>query len=156
VNEHFARFVGHRELVNYETLPVATYLLMTLAWFLPWSIFLPAAVRRCWPRPLAGSREARGSLLVLLWAGAVIGLFALNASRLEYYALSALPALALCVGRLWDSEAAELPGEDRIRRLNASWIGLIQRGARRRAMGAGVFTRRFHPTPPCIMFLRSA
>src|ERR1017187_9056648 len=81
VNEHFLRFLGHRELVNYASLPASTYLAMTLVWFCPWSIFLPAALRRCWPRTLSGGRAERGSLLILLWAGAVIGFFALSRMR---------------------------------------------------------------------------
>jgi 4-amino-4-deoxy-L-arabinose transferase-like glycosyltransferase len=125
VNEHFMRFLGHRQLVNYATLPVATYLAMTLVWFCPWSFFLPAAVRRCWPRFVSGGRAERGSLFVLLWAGAVIVFFALSASRLEYYALPALPALALCVGRLWDIEAGKPRGQARSAGLTASWAVLI-------------------------------
>ncbi len=125
VNEHILRFFGHRQLVNYATLPVATYLAMTLVWFCPWSVFLPAALHRSWPRPLSGDRAERGSLLVLVWAGSVVGFFALSASRLEYYALPALPALALIVGRLWDCET-ETAGERRQSGLlKATWIALI-------------------------------
>lgn len=124
MNEHFARFLGDRRLVNYFTLPVGAYLAMTLVWLCPWTIFLPAAVRRCWPRHVAGERKERGSLLILLWAGTVIGFFALSASRLEYYALPALPALALCVGRLWDHEIGLPRAQMRRGSLAVTWLGL--------------------------------
>jgi hypothetical protein len=124
INEHILRFLGHRPLVNYASLPVTTYLAITLVWFCPWSIFLPAAIPHCWPRSLSGNRMERGSLLVLLWAGAVVGFFALSSSRLEYYALPALPALALCVGRLWDEEISGPPGRFRSRAVKLIWVAL--------------------------------
>src|ERR1700722_7252234 len=77
INEHLNRFLGRRLPLDYTSLPVATYLALTAAWFCPWSVFLPAAIRRCWPRTLSGTRAERGSLLVLLWGGTVIGFFAL-------------------------------------------------------------------------------
>ena len=125
MNEHVGRFFGHRQLVNYATLPVPTYLVMTMVWFCPWSVFLPAALRRIWPRLRSEGRQERGALFILLWAGIVIGFFAVSASRLEYYALPALPALALCVGRLWGGEMG--PAQDRTQPvgLRATWIGLI-------------------------------
>ena len=125
VNEHILRFFGHRHLVNYATLPVAAYLAMTLVWFCPWSLFLPAALRRLWPRAASGDRAERGTLLILLWAFSVLGFFALSASRLEYYALPALPALALVVGRLWDTEAALASEGRRSTALGATWTVLV-------------------------------
>jgi hypothetical protein len=64
-------------------------------------------------------------LFVLCWAGSVIGFFALSPARLEYYALPALPALALCVGRLWDLEMATPRKRLRAGGLLPAWIGLI-------------------------------
>jgi hypothetical protein len=125
VDKHIYRFLGHPELLCTVSLPVPTYLAMTLVWFCPWSFFLPAALLRCWPRTLSGSRAERGSLLVLLWAGIVVGFFALSASRLEYYALPALPALALCVGRLWGSESILLEKAIPRSSFGLTWLGLI-------------------------------
>jgi hypothetical protein len=124
LNEHLARFLGHRQLQNFASLPVATYLAITVVWFCPWSLFLPAALGRCWPRNLA-DRAERGSLLVLIWAGSVVGFFVVSAVRLEYYALPALPALALCVGRFWDRELAAPRDRTRSGGLTATWAGLI-------------------------------
>ncbi len=78
------------------------------------------------PRSItADSRAERGFLLVLLWAGCVIGFFALSVSRLEYYSLPALPALALCVGRLWGSELSGKRKASVRSSLGVTWLGLI-------------------------------
>ena len=124
VNEHLSRFVGSRQ-ADYASVPLATYLALTAVWFCPWIIFLPAALRRCCSRATDAGRMDRGILFVLCWAGAVIGFFALSPARLEYYALPALPALALCVGRLWDLEIAAPRKQIRAGGLLSAWIGLI-------------------------------
>ncbi|HEX3731237.1 MAG TPA: glycosyltransferase family 39 protein [Opitutaceae bacterium] len=117
VNEHLKRFLGHRALVNYHTLPIPTFLALTLVWFCPWSVFLPAALVRFRLR-----RADPAFLFVALWAAAVIGFFVLSASRLEYYGLPALPALALIVGRLWADEIGRSDG--RSRAMAWTWIAL--------------------------------
>jgi len=125
VNEHLLRFVGTRPLPDYAPMPVYAFLIMVAVWTFPWSIFLPAALRRYWPRATATSREERGFLFILLWAGAVIGFFALTPSRLEYYSMPAFPALALCVGRLWGVELAPAPRRPLARGLSYSCFGLL-------------------------------
>lgn len=140
LNEHVMRFLGKRNLINYATLPVPTYLAMTFAWFCPWTIFLPAALWRCWPR--SRERPDRAMLFVLLWAGLVIGFFVLSAARLEYYALPALPALALLVGRQWDFELGN-PARRPSRLLSATWVALIA-FALCLAPAAGLFPRLAH------------
>lgn len=111
VNEHLLRYLAERQFQDYSPLPLYAYLIMVLVWTFPWSVFLPVALRRHWPRLSALTREDRGYLFVLLWAAAVIGFFALTPSRLEYYSLPAFPALALLVGRLWGAELAPRPQE---------------------------------------------
>ncbi len=124
VNEHLLRFLGRREPIDYATLPVALYLGIAAIWFFPWVVFLPVAIRRCWPGCRPASKEERGGLFVLLWAAAVIGFFAVCQSRQEHYSLPALPALALCVGRLWAAvpAAGDRPPWSRV--LMASWVAL--------------------------------
>ncbi|HEV8073219.1 MAG TPA: glycosyltransferase family 39 protein [Opitutaceae bacterium] len=124
VNEHLSRFIGSRQ-ADYSAVPLTTYLALTAVWFCPWIIFLPAALRRCCSRATDDGRMDRGVLFVLCWAGAVIGFFALSPARLEYYALPALPALALCVGRLWDLEIATPRKRIRAGGLLPAWIALI-------------------------------
>jgi 4-amino-4-deoxy-L-arabinose transferase-like glycosyltransferase len=104
INEHLLRFVGRRHLLDYAPMPLYAFLIMVLVWTFPWSVFLPVALRRAWPRTRGAPPEERGLLFVLLWAASVIGFFALSPSRLEYYSMPAFPALALIVGYLWEVE----------------------------------------------------
>lgn len=123
VNEHLLRFVGRRHLVDYAPLPLPVFLLMVAVWAFPWSAFVPAAVVRYWPGRRPAAAADRGFLLVLLWAVAVVGFFALTPSRLEYYSMPAFPALALCAGRLWaDETGAGATGD---RRLGWSCLALL-------------------------------
>jgi 4-amino-4-deoxy-L-arabinose transferase-like glycosyltransferase len=123
VHEHFLRFVGQREL-DYAPMPLYAFLIMVVIWAFPWSVFLPVALRRYWPRAVK-SREDRGFLFVLLWAASVIGFFALTPSRLEYYSMPAFPALALLVGRLWGVEISPRPGRAMASGLSYSCFGLL-------------------------------
>jgi 4-amino-4-deoxy-L-arabinose transferase-like glycosyltransferase len=123
VHEHFLRFVGQREL-DYAPMPLYAFLIMVVVWTFPWSVFLPVALRRYWPRAVV-SREDRAILLVLLWAASVVGFFALTPSRLEYYSTPAFPALALLVGRLWGAEMAPCPGRTLASGLSYSCFGLL-------------------------------
>jgi 4-amino-4-deoxy-L-arabinose transferase-like glycosyltransferase len=99
--EHVMRFTGTRWPPD-EFLPAWAFLAITWAWTLPWAGLVPLAVWRAvragWEKRLRLAPD----LLAVVWAGVVITLFSLSRSRLEYYALSAIPALALLVARLWD------------------------------------------------------
>ena len=123
VHEHLLRFVGQREL-DYAPMPLYAFLIMVVIWAFPWSIFLPVALHRYWPRAVKG-REDRAFLLILLWTASVVGFFALTPSRLEYYSMPAFPALALLVGRLWGAEIAPHPRRDPARGLSYSCFGLL-------------------------------
>ncbi len=93
VNEHLLRFLEAREPIDYAPLSIGGFWLATVLWFLPWSLFLPAAV---------ASRDVRGTLGVpLVWSAWVLVFFTLTSSRLEYYALPAFPALAVIVAAYW-------------------------------------------------------
>jgi 4-amino-4-deoxy-L-arabinose transferase-like glycosyltransferase len=99
VNEHFLRAIGARYPQDYATVPLVIWWAAHLAWFFPWSIFLPYAVREV-PRPkswstLDGSGQAR--LLLACWAGFILLFFSLT-KRLEYYSFGAYPAIALLLG----------------------------------------------------------
>jgi 4-amino-4-deoxy-L-arabinose transferase-like glycosyltransferase len=101
VNEHFLRYLGKRYPADYGTFPLALFWGMILVWLLPWSAFLPQALRQVRLRLLKSaelrkSREA-ALLLFFVWA-AVILLFFSFSTRQEYYLAPALPALALLLG----------------------------------------------------------
>ncbi|WP_263411333.1 ArnT family glycosyltransferase [Terriglobus tenax] len=121
INEHFMRFVGKRIPHDYGQVPVLIFWGMILAWLLPWAVFLPRAVR--WSVTTLRSaglkaRESEAPLALFLWAIIVIGFFSLG-SRQEYYALPALPALALLAGG--QLARAEEPGHPGARKAAYFW-----------------------------------
>ena len=101
VNEHVNRFLGTRVPPGYDTVPLFIFWGLLLAWLLPWSVFLPQALRDV---PLRThrvreelDRPARANLLFLLWALVIVGFFSFS-TRQEYYTIPALPGMALLVG----------------------------------------------------------
>ena len=127
INEHFKRAVGTRFPPDYDSVPLALWLLMHLVWFFPWSIFLWAACRnfpglRQW-KNLDAAQQAK--LLLLLWGGFVLFFFSLTfGSRMEYYSFGGWPAIAMLLGiGLAQAE------EDRARWLRAVQAALAAVGA---------------------------
>ncbi|GKT06839.1 glycosyltransferase family 39 protein [Desulforhabdus sp. TSK] len=115
IREHLHRFTGRRFPPD-EFLPLPLFLLLTVLWTFPWITLLPQAVGRSmgrlgfhgwkpFPAPgdfLRGTRfQSDADLLLILWVTVVMGLFSASHSRLEYYALPCMPAIALLVGKLW-------------------------------------------------------
>ncbi len=125
VNEHFLRYLGKRYPVDYGTFPLLLFWGMILVWLLPWSPFLPQALRRVQLR-LANTAARRTSpeaalLLFFVWA-IVILLFFSFSTRQEYYLAPALPGLCLLVG-YWlalESESAFGSQPARSGRISAS------------------------------------
>ncbi len=105
INEHVMRFLGKRVPPGYDTVPLAIFWALLLAWLLPWSAFLPQALREVPMRlrefrgqpgnPL--DRGWRANLLFFLWALVILGFFSFS-TRQEYYTIPALPGVALLVG----------------------------------------------------------
>jgi 4-amino-4-deoxy-L-arabinose transferase-like glycosyltransferase len=115
VNEHFLRYIGKRYPVDYGTFPLVLFWGMILVWLLPWSAFLPQAIRQVRLR-LLRTAETRKSpeaalLLFFVWA-IVILLFFSFSTRQEYYLAPALPALALILGGWLASESESAFGSD--------------------------------------------
>ncbi len=103
VNEQISRFLGHRYPADIKPLSLLTFWLFILVWLMPWTPFLPTGIATLWPQrrwPVA--QEEAAGLLLLLWAGATLLFFSLSFTRIEYYSLPALPALALIAGRRLD------------------------------------------------------
>ena len=101
-NEHVARFLGKRIPHDYGQVPIPLFWFLLFLWLLPWAAFLPVALWSSWraARQHASSlARSQPALLLLLWAGVILGFFTLS-SRQEYYHLPALPALAVLVGGL--------------------------------------------------------
>ena len=101
INEHLNRFLNKRVPPGYDTVPLVIFWGLLLAWLLPWSVFLPQALRGVplrW-RDLQGriDRRQRSNLLFFLWALVIVGFFSFS-TRQEYYTIPGLPGLALLVG----------------------------------------------------------
>jgi 4-amino-4-deoxy-L-arabinose transferase-like glycosyltransferase len=97
VNEHILRFLGTREPMDYIEVPLLAFWGLHLVWLFPWSIYLATLAR---PAEFRAALAKYGDALVvpLAWAGAVVLFFSLSSSRLEYYTMPALPALAVLAG----------------------------------------------------------
>lgn len=118
INEHVLRYLGLRYPKDYDTVPLLIFWGLTVAWIMPWAMFLiqalgevPTRVREWGSKLEAGHRAA---LLCLLWA-AVIVLFFSFSTRQEYYTIPALPALALLIGA-WLSREASTESQSNARR----------------------------------------
>jgi len=129
VNEHVMRFLGKRVPPGYDTVPLGIFWGLLLAWLLPWSAFLPQALRGVparWRelRSKLGSeldRRQRANLLFFLWALVILGFFSFS-TRQEYYTIPALPGMALLVGS-WlarESGPAALESDRRAGRLSSA------------------------------------
>ena len=101
INEHLLRFTGQRYPAD-EFLSLPVFLCLTLIWTFPWMPLLPQALSGAFRRLKAKEWRGENDLLLLLWFTLVLILFSASRSRLEYYALPALPAFALLMGKWWD------------------------------------------------------
>jgi 4-amino-4-deoxy-L-arabinose transferase-like glycosyltransferase len=133
VNEHFLRFLNKRVPAGYDTVPLFIFWGLLLAWLIPWTVFLPQALRDV-PvrmRDLRGNltRRQKGNLLFFLWALVIVGFFSFS-TRQEYYTIPALPGMALLVGG-WlarESLSAATDSDRRAGRISATVLfafGLI-------------------------------
>jgi|SRR5579872_57737 len=102
INENVNRALGTRLPHDYGVVPLWLWWMAHLAWFFPWSIFLPLALRQCpairnWTGDMSPAAQAR--LLLFVWAGFILLFFSIErGSRMEYYSFGAWPAIALLIG----------------------------------------------------------
>jgi 4-amino-4-deoxy-L-arabinose transferase-like glycosyltransferase len=100
VNEQFLRYINKRVPPGYDTVPLLIFWALLFVWLIPWTIFLPQALKqvprwREWRSNLDPRKQA--SLLFVLWALVIVGFFSFS-TRQEYYTIPALPGLALLIG----------------------------------------------------------
>ena len=113
VNEHYRRYIGTRVPHDYDKVPLLLFWVLLLLWLFPWIAFLARTMREI-PLHLRDWRAAmtlrqRGKLLFFLWAVVILVFFSFS-TRQEYYAIPAIPAMALLVGGWLDREAGSAPG----------------------------------------------
>ncbi len=104
MNEHVLRFLGRRDPVDYISLPLPVFFLLLFLWLLPWSVHLALVAPTRWVRGIGKDLDpdAQGSLLLLLWAEAILLFFSVSQARLPQYSLPGVPALALLIGKSLD------------------------------------------------------
>ncbi|MFI5112680.1 MAG: ArnT family glycosyltransferase [Terriglobales bacterium] len=102
INEHFKRALGTRWPPDYDATPLPIWWAAHLAWFFPWSVFLPLVIKlfpapRTWWKQMTVEAQAR--LLLFVWFAVVFVFFSLVVgSRMEYYAFGAWPAVTILIG----------------------------------------------------------
>jgi len=113
VNEQFLRYLGKRYPMDYGKVPLLLFWGLLLVWLLPWSAFLPQALRqvRFRFREIGDHHDISqaAAFLFFVWA-AVILLFFSFSTRQEYYVAPALPALALLIG-IWLAHESQASAE---------------------------------------------
>ncbi len=140
VNEHFLRYINKRVPRDYGTVPLLLFWGLLFMWLLPWSTFLPQAVARVrhfWPRAETATPAARARLLFLLCVLFVMVFFSFS-TRQEYYAVPALPPLALLIGGWLAEEEASAPGSSLRRSARVSSVILLAVGTLALAVGVAL------------------
>ena len=103
INEHVKRALGTRWPPDYDATPLPIWWAAHLAWFFPWSVFLPLVIKLfpaaahlveandAWKRR-RGCCCLSGSPWSLCFFSLVVG------SRMEYYAFGGWPAVTILIG----------------------------------------------------------
>ena len=105
VNEHLLRYLNRRVPRDYDTVPLVLFWGLLAVWLVPWIVFVFKAI--------VPDRIDQAWKLLGIWA-AVVMLFFSFSTRQEYYALPALPPLALMIGG-WLNREEDCPASDPLR-----------------------------------------
>jgi 4-amino-4-deoxy-L-arabinose transferase-like glycosyltransferase len=97
IHEHFQRFLTK---VHHRYQPVWFFIPVLLGTMLPWSLFIPAAVKKGWQE----RKRHQETIFLLLWAVLIFAFFSKSNSKLVPYILPVFPPLALLIGR-WFADA---------------------------------------------------
>ncbi len=158
INEHVMRFLDKRVPPGYDTVPLRIFWGLLLAWLLPWSVFLPQALRdvplrwrelqskRGTKSATSLDRPQRASLLFFLWALVILGFFSFS-TRQEYYTIPALPGVALLVGGWLARESGPAASESDRRAGRISSTVLFVLGALGFAAGMYLLSVSHLPAP---------
>src|ERR1019366_6552145 len=134
INEQFLRYLGKRVPPDYDTVPLLVFWGLMLVWLFPWSAFVIqslAQVPHRWREWRSGmNRRQRAMLLYVIWATVILVFFSFS-TRQEYYAIPALPGLALLIGGWLQQEDEsptphQSPENDQGDRVVIGWNALAQ------------------------------
>ena len=89
INEQVLRYLNRRIPRDYDTVPLLLFWGLLAAWLMPWIAFVFKAI--------VPVRTDQAWKLLAIWAAVVMIFFSFS-TRQEYYALPALPPLALMIG----------------------------------------------------------
>jgi 4-amino-4-deoxy-L-arabinose transferase-like glycosyltransferase len=143
VDEQILRYLNLRVPHDYDTVPLFLFWGLLIVWLMPWIAYIVRPLRdlpvRLWRTRAPLSRPQQAATLLFIWAAFVMLFFSFS-TRQEYYALPALPPLALLLG---SSLAREETGEQRYSLRTAGM--LLAFGV----SGAAIaFFLAWHGTPP--------
>jgi len=103
IHEHFERYLTK---VHGRFKPFWFFIPILLGGLLPWTAFLPQAIRHNLPHAWKDRAKHSEVLFLLLWAGLVFLFFSRSDSKLIPYILPVFPPLALIIGKylseVWD------------------------------------------------------
>ncbi|WP_421656453.1 ArnT family glycosyltransferase [Leptothermofonsia sp. ETS-13] len=93
------------EVVNRHWAPWYFYFVVVLLGFVPWSLYLPAAIARLrfWKRSIwrHQPRTTHLGLFTFFWFVCIFGFFTIAATKLPSYVLPLMPAAGILVALLW-------------------------------------------------------
>lgn len=99
---HFYFF--EQQFLRYSTMyadrykPVYFFIPILLLGMLPWTFFLPKAIRAAWPT-WNSRKQMRKEIFLLLWAGFIFLFFSFSHSKLIPYITPLFPPLAILIGK---------------------------------------------------------
>ncbi len=116
----------YSDVVSGHKQPPYFYTLVLLAGFLPWTFYLPAALRQLWQQFRESHqqhvKQTNLSYLVplyaLTWIAFVFAFFSLGSTKLLTYILPLFPALALLVASVW----IETPTKTESEPVSSRWL----------------------------------
>lgn len=107
IHEHVLRYIDPG--TAHRVQPWWFFIMILAGGFLPWTFFLPSALRSAGRGGWARMKAEPEILLLFLWALFPLLFFSISSSKLIPYIVPSLPPLALLTGR-WLAQALERPG----------------------------------------------
>ncbi|OKH20012.1 ArnT family glycosyltransferase [[Limnothrix rosea] IAM M-220] len=105
---NYERFTG---VVNGHAAPVYFYIPVVLIGFIPWSLYLPAAIARLKLHKISEWRDqprsAHLGIFATAWFATVFGFFTIAVTKLPSYTIPLLPAGSILVALLWSQMILE-------------------------------------------------